>query len=82
MDRPYTSIDLIWLTRRLHALFAGDSPVGSIVGRTKLRDAVITELDCSELEAESLIDTLVAQRWLVFEQGPESPGRWLFKDGP
>lgn len=78
MQRPHTSIDLSWLTGRLHTLFASDPPVGAIVGRTKLRDAVMIELQCSELEAEQLVDTLVLQRRVQFQAGDQEPGYWRF----
>jgi hypothetical protein len=39
---------------------------GSLAGRTAFRDAVVEVLRCSELEAELIVDTLVARGFLVW----------------
>lgn len=41
---------------------------GSLEGRTQLRDAAAALLECSQLEAEQLIDTLIARGFLRREQ--------------
>lgn len=68
------AIDLADLTRML----ADEVPVGarveSLAGRTAFRDATLDALGCSALEAEHLVDTLIARGFLVFEPG--SPGVW------
>ena len=54
-------VDLAALTSELRSLF--DGPIeGAVLGRTRLRDAVALTLDCSQLQAETLVDTLIA--WL------------------
>jgi hypothetical protein len=57
-------VDLAALVRVLRPLF-GAPIAGSIVGRTQLRDAVVRELQCSQLQAEQLIDTMIGRAFLV-----------------
>jgi hypothetical protein len=63
-------IDLAELTAHLRGQFAGAAPTGYLDGRTALRDAVVVELDCSTLEAEALVDTLVARGFVRYEGDP------------
>jgi hypothetical protein len=63
-------VDLAELTRRLQARLGGSAPVGYLDGRTALRDAVTEELGCSQLEAEEIVDTLVAQGFVHYEGNP------------
>ena len=61
------SIDLARLTGQLRE--AVSPPVqGSVEGRTRLRDAAVRILDCSLLEAERVIDTMVSRGFLRPEQ--------------
>jgi hypothetical protein len=59
-----TQIDLAELARML-AQTCGELVSGLIVGRTRFRDALVAHLGCSQLEAELLVDTLVARGFLV-----------------
>jgi hypothetical protein len=63
-------IDLAELTAALRSRFAGAAPVGYLVGRTALRDAVAQELGCSQLEAEEIVDTMVGRRFVRYEGDP------------
>jgi hypothetical protein len=65
-------IDLAELTRSLRARLAGAAPAGYLDGRTALRNAVTEELGCSELEAEELVDTLVAGGFVRYQGDPAS----------
>lgn len=65
-------VDLAELTSRLQARLGGAAPVGYLDGRTALRDAVTEELGCSELEAEEIVDTLVAQGFVHYEGNPSA----------
>jgi hypothetical protein len=65
-------VDLAELTESLRERFVGARPVGYLEGRTVLRDAAAAQLGCSELEAESLIDTLVARGFIRYEGDPEA----------
>jgi hypothetical protein len=63
-------IDLAELTASLRARFAGAAPVGYLDGRTALRDAVGDALGCSALEAEEIVDTLVARGFVRYQGDP------------
>jgi hypothetical protein len=68
-----------FLQRRL-----GPRPIeGFVPGRTLMRDAVVTELSCSVLEAEALIDTMIGRGFLRFA-GAESDldGTWTIEAEP
>jgi hypothetical protein len=63
-------VDLAELTAALRARFGGSRPVGYLDGRTALRDAVAEELNCSELEAEEIVDTLVERGFARYQGDP------------
>jgi hypothetical protein len=63
-------VDLAELTGALRARFAGASPAGYLDGRTALRDAVADQLGCSALEAEEIVDTLVARGFVRYHGDP------------
>ena len=67
-------VDLKELAATLRARFAGAGPVGYLDGRTVLRDAVVEELECSELEAEEMVDTLVAGGFARYDGDPTAAG--------
>lgn len=67
-------LDLAELTRSLRERLAGCPPVGYLVGRTALRDAVTDELSCSELLAEEIVDTLVARGFVRYQGDPTAEG--------
>lgn len=54
------SIDLAELVRVVRGL-CGSALPGEIVGKTRMRDALVTHLHCSELEAEQLVDTMIGR---------------------
>ena len=66
-------VDLAELVEALRSRFAGARPTGYLDGRTALRDAVADELGCSDLEAEQLVDTLVAHGFVRYEGNPQAP---------
>jgi hypothetical protein len=67
------------LTRTLARLFSKEPPIGFIVGRTMVRNAVTDLLECSQLEAEEIVDTLILRGKLVFERRPHEIGSWAFR---
>lgn len=74
------SIDLAELVTELRAR-CGPCIEDVVVGRTLLRDEVARHLSCSMLEAEQLVDTLIARGFV--RQGPLRDGREvLLIDGP
>jgi hypothetical protein len=58
------AVDLAALANGLRNAIS-EPPIGEIVGRTVLRDAVVDLLDCSELEAENLVETMISRGMLV-----------------
>jgi hypothetical protein len=65
-------VDLATLTESLRERFTGARPLGYLEGRTALRDAAALELECSELEAEDIIETLVARGFIRYEGDPQA----------
>lgn len=67
-SRPFRpeDVDLADLATTLKNAFP-TPPVGFIVGRTVLRDAVATELSCSLSDAEQVTDTMVSRGFLRYE---------------
>jgi hypothetical protein len=57
----------------------GPSVAGSVVGRTRVRDEVVRRLGCSELEAEQVVDTMVARGFLIQSRTPDGQAYWTFK---
>jgi hypothetical protein len=66
------SIDLAELVSELRER-CGHIIEDVVVGRTLLRDEVASRLNCSMLEAEQLVDTLIARGFV--RQGALSDGR-------
>ncbi len=52
--------------------FAGISPLGYVRGKTLMRQVLVRELDCSEAEAELLVDQLEARGFVRFDRPPAS----------
>lgn len=75
-------LDLNDLRRQLEERFGDLPPGGYIQGKTALRAAVVEFLQCSELEAEQLIDTLEAHGVVRYEgdrsdKVDDLESRWL-----
>jgi hypothetical protein len=51
---------------------------GAVVGRTRLRDAVAHELQCSQLQAEQLVDTMIGRGLLVADVTNDGMPVWRF----
>ena len=68
-------VDLASLTSHLRESFPSE-PLGSIVGRTQLRDEVARQLGCSLLEAEQLVDTLVARGFVTAQRDRDGSVHW------
>jgi hypothetical protein len=62
-------IDLETIAERLMEVFGEMPPIGYLPGRTALRDAVMSQLGCSELQAEEIVDTMVERGFLRYK-GP------------
>ena len=71
------SIDLLSLTRRLAADLGAEAiPGGYLEGKTGARNLLLNYFGCSELEAEQVVDTLVARGFMRFHTAAESQGGW------
>jgi hypothetical protein len=71
------SIDLAELARLLRPHEA--ELVGELDGRSVMRDLVAAHLECSMLEAEELVDTLVVQGYARLVRDPEGLEGWRLK---
>jgi hypothetical protein len=79
-------IDLDELRGQLAERFQGEGPSGYVPGKSALRAAVVAILECSELEAEQLVDTLESRLLIRYEGDPAAEvddleRRWRFGNG-
>ena len=78
-------LDLAALSRDLHRALGPGEPVGYLRGKAKMRDALVDLHGFSQLEAESVVDTLELQGYLHFLGDPRAPSeaesRWDFRTG-
>ncbi len=85
MDLERTDLAELAQTLRDH-IPPGEPPVGYLRGRSYFRDVLAQKLQCSEVEAEALVDTLEMNRYLVFEGDPSQPSvadsRWTITPEP
>jgi competence protein ComEC len=69
-------VDLAEVAERLRRhIPEGEPPVGYLRGRSYFRDVLVHELNCSELEAETLVDTLEMNGYLKFAGDPSVRSR-------
>jgi hypothetical protein len=80
MTLDVEGIDLQTLVSGLRGSI-GPEVAGSVVGRTKVRDAIAERLSCSLLEAELLVDTLVARGFIRLVRDPEGREVWRLAAG-
>lgn len=69
-------VDLKRLAMFLSRSLDGGSALGVVVGLTLLRDLVAGHLACSLLEAERIMDTMVARGFVVRTEGAGEPSMW------
>lgn len=81
----WEQIDLNRVSARLARRFGSRPPVGYLRGKTAMRDALATDLECSAVDAEALIDTLESRGFLRFDGDPsqrsEADAPWLIETG-
>jgi hypothetical protein len=65
-------VDLAEVCERLRGDFAGNPPRGYVPGKTAMREAMLAIVDCSELEAEELVDTLESRGLVRYEGDPRA----------
>lgn len=68
------AVDLLDVTRRMAGAFGVQFRGGMLEGKTRLRDWVVRELDCSQSEAERIVDTLEARGFIRFSSSPTAVG--------
>jgi hypothetical protein len=73
-------MDLKPVLTRLRSRFRNAPPEGAVVGRTALRDAVAEGLGCSLLEAEQIVDTMVARGKIRLVRSPDRLAIWEVRD--
>jgi len=61
-------IDLRAMARLLEEQFRDRPPVGAVVGKTMMRDALVTTTGCSVLDAEHVVDQLERMGYLRLTQ--------------
>jgi hypothetical protein len=62
--------DLGGIASDLRRSFADRPPTGYLLGKTAFRDAIVKKLDCSALEAEQVVDTMIARGFLRYQGSP------------
>lgn len=73
-------VDLAELSRRLATDLGSEAvPGGYLQGKTGVRNLVLDHLHCSELEAEQVVDTMVARGFMRFHTAAEWEGGWLLQ---
>jgi hypothetical protein len=75
-------VDLAELARGLRDDL-GHAPAGYLPGRTELRDRTVQRLGCSELQAEQIVDTMIARRFVSYDDSEEPAGPegvWRFRE--
>jgi len=75
----HAELDLLALARQVGEQVPAAQRAGFVVGRTAIRDAVAAHLACSQLEAETIVDTLVGRglfAYVVPPGDPAAPGIW------
>jgi hypothetical protein len=61
-------IDLARLTELVRARLGDTIDASYLRGKTVVRDAIVEALDCSEVQAEELVETLELQGFIRFPQ--------------
>jgi len=70
------SLDLAEIATFLRGA-CGPTVEGAIVGRTRMRDEVVRHLRCSQLEAETVVDTMVGRGFLVRREQAGELVEWV-----
>ncbi|HTS80372.1 MAG TPA: hypothetical protein VMH40_07215 [Myxococcaceae bacterium] len=78
-------LDLAALSAELHRALGPGEPIGYLRGKATMRDVLVGLRGFSELEAESIVDTLEMQGYVLFLGNPRAPSeaesRWDFRTG-
>jgi len=71
-------VDLAVVAIALHSA-CGPIVEGSIVGRTLLRDEVAKHLECSQLEAEQIVDTMIGRGFVSESRKDDGMPIWTIR---
>ena len=78
--------DLAEVAASLQHQFRNQPPVGYLPGKTKIRDAIMSKLGCSALEAERIVDTMSMRGFLRYGGTPtgalDGPLPWVIETKP
>ena len=78
-----TLVDLSALAIRIHHRIG--APLGYVPGRTRIRNAIVDLLSCSELEAEELVAQLENRGFISYPRSTvaaiDKPVAWNFPRG-
>jgi hypothetical protein len=72
-------VDFDAVLKQLRSRFRDTPLEGAILGRTALRDAVAEFLGCSLLQAEQIVDTLVADGAIQLVRSRDMPPVWQIR---
>lgn len=70
MSVNFEEMDLAGIASDLRRSFGDRPPTGYLPGKTAFRDAIMNKRDCSALEAEQIVDTMVARGFLRYQGSP------------
>ena len=76
-------LDLAALSAELRRVLGPGEPIGYLRGKATMRDVLVDLRGFSQLEAESIVDTLEMQGYVHFLGDPRAPSeaasRWDFR---
>lgn len=75
------AIDLKTLSERVREAMEGTPLEGPVTGRSVVRDVVAAHLACSMLEAEEVVDTMIARGWARLETAEDGREVWRIERG-
>ncbi len=80
MSQPFVpeNVDLAEVAAFLRES-CGKTVLGSIVGRTILCDEVVRRLECSLLDGENVVDTMISRGFIVQRETPDGDPQWVIE---
>lgn len=73
------TLDLARLADKLRKT-CGPSSMGAVVGRTRFRDEVVRHLGCSQLEGETLVDTMIGRGFIRRQVARDGQVEWIIAE--
>lgn len=75
------AVDLKALSDAVRGAMEATPLEGPVTGRSQVRDVVAADLGCSLLEAEEVVDTMIARGWLRLERDEDGREVWRVERG-